>query len=81
MHILAIILAVLDILVCLALVLLVVAQEGTDRGMGALMGAPSDTFYSKNANRSKDKRLKRYTFLLALIFVILTIVLYAIVSH
>lgn len=82
MYTLGIILAVIDIIICGILILLVVMQEGQDSGMGALTGATMDTFYSKQGGvRTKDKLLKRLTLILTIIFVLLTIVLYAITSH
>lgn len=78
---LSIILAVVDIMVCLLLIFLVIIQEGQDRGMGALTGATMDTFYSKQGGRTRERVQKRATFILSIVFVVLTIVLYALVSR
>ena len=49
MGVVSVILAVVDVLVCIALVILIIAQEGQDRGMGAIGGgSPMDTFFNKN---------------------------------
>ena len=41
-----IIVAVLDIIVCIALVILVIFQEGNDKGLGVI-GGGADTFFGK----------------------------------
>lgn len=80
MTVLSIILAVVDILICLAIIMLVVAQEGHDRGMGAIMGGSTDTFYNRNASRGKDKMMKKMTLILSIAFVVITIALYSMVA-
>ena len=80
MGVLAIVLAIVDIVMCVALVFLVVFQEGNDRGMG-FIGGGSDTFFSKEKNKSMDQRLKRFTSLLAILFAVVTVVLYLILSN
>lgn len=79
MQIVAIILAVLDILVCVALVLLVVFQEGNDKGLGVI-GGGADTFFGKEKGRTLDSKLKRFTTILAIAFVALTLALFLILS-
>ncbi len=80
MEVIAIILASCDILVCLALVLLVVFQEGNDKGMGVI-GGGADTFFGKEKGRAIDSKLKKITSFLAIAFATLTIVLYLILSR
>ncbi len=79
MQIIAIILAVLDILVCIALVLLVVFQEGNDKGLGVI-GGGADTFFGKEKGRTLDSKLKRFTSVLAIAFVLVTLALFLILS-
>ena len=50
--------AVVDILICIAIIALVVVQEGHDRGLGALGGSTMDTFLA-NSGRSKRKRNRK----------------------
>lgn len=81
MQTVSVILAVLDILICVALIILIIAQEGQDRGMGALTGGSSmDTFYSKNSGQSKEKNQRKMTLILSVAFIVVTIALYAIIS-
>ena len=79
MQIIAIILAVLDILVCIALVILVVFQEGNDKGLGVI-GGGADTFFGKEKGRTLDSKLKRFTSVLAIAFVLVTLALFLILS-
>ena len=75
MNTLAIVIAVIDILVSIALVMLVIFQEGNSKGLGAISGG-ADTFFGKSKGRTIDALLKRLTSILALVFAVLTVVLY-----
>jgi len=75
MDIIAIVIASVDILICVALVLLVILQEGNDKGMGVI-GGGADTFFGKEKGRSIDSTLKKITSALAILFAILTVILY-----
>ena len=80
MKVFAIVLGVIDIIICIALVLLVVFQEGNDKGMGVI-GGGADTFFGKEKGRTIDKKLKRFTSLLAILFAVITVVLYLIIAR
>jgi preprotein translocase subunit SecG len=81
MGVVSIILAVVDIIICIALILLIIAQEGHDGGMGALGGSsPMDTFYSRNTGRTKEQAQRKSTLILTFLFVVVTIVLYLLIS-
>ena len=54
MYTLTIIIAVVDVLVCIALVALVIMQEGDTGGLGTISGGGSDTFFSKSKGRTKS---------------------------
>lgn len=75
MQVFEIILAVVDILVCIGLVVLVVFQEGNSQGLGAI-GGGAETFFGKSKGRSIDALLKKLTSVIAIVFAILTITLY-----
>jgi preprotein translocase subunit SecG len=75
MNTFAIVIAVIDILVSIALVMLVIFQEGNSKGLGAISGG-ADTFFGKSKGRTIDALLKRLTSILALVFAVLTVVLY-----
>ena len=46
------------IIICIALVIVVLMQEGKTSGLGALSGA-ADSYWSKNKGRSQEKDRKR----------------------
>jgi preprotein translocase subunit SecG len=75
MEVITIIIAVVDILVCIGLVLLVVFQEGSSKGLG-IIGGGAETFFGKTKGRSIDALLKKLTGIAAIAFAILTVVLY-----
>ena len=68
-------LAILDVLVCIALVGLVIFQEGNSRGLGSIAGG-AETFFGKSKARSIDEKLKKLTTILAITFGVLSAVLY-----
>lgn len=70
-----IIIAVIDILVCIGLVVLVIFQEGNAKGLG-IIGGGADTFFGKSKGRSIDRVLKKLTTVAAVVFAALTILLY-----
>lgn len=70
-----IIIAVIDILVCIGLVVLVIFQEGNAKGLG-IIGGGADTFFGKSKGRSMDRVLKKLTTVAAVVFAALTILLY-----
>lgn len=72
---LVIILAVVDILVCVGLVFLVVFQEGNSKGLGVISGG-ADTFFGQGKGRTMDFMLKKLTSVLAIVFAILSVILF-----
>ncbi len=70
-----IIVAVLDVIACISLVVLVMMQEGNTKGLGVISGG-ADTFFGKSKGRSMDAMLKKMTSVVAVVFAVLTIVLY-----
>ena len=64
---LKIVLTILFILVCIALVVLVLMQEGKSAGLGAISGA-AETYWGKNKGRSMEGLLVKLTKLLAALF-------------
>ena len=65
------ILTVLDVLVCIALTLLVLVQNGKSEGLGAMAGS-SDTIFGMNKGRSLDAKLQKLTVVFAVVFFLLT---------
>jgi preprotein translocase subunit SecG len=75
MEILRIVLTVIFVLICIALTVLVLLQEGKSAGLGAITGGSSDTYWSKNKGRSMEGALEKSTKYLAIAFLILAAVL------
>lgn len=75
---LTIVLSILDILSGIIMVGLFLVQEGNDRGMGVVSGATNtmDSYYSKTKGRSLEERLKFATMITAIIFAVVSVVLY-----
>ena len=66
---------VVFIIVCAALVVLVLAQEGKNQGLGAIQGTVDNTYWGKNKGRSREGILKKVTILLSVLFIVIAIVL------
>lgn len=67
-------LMVIYIIVCIALVILVLMQEGKSAGLGAVSGA-AETYWGKNKGRSMEGKLVKITTALAVGFMVLAIIL------
>ena len=74
MEILRIILTVIFIVMCIALTVLVLMQEGRSQGLGAIAGA-AETYWGKNKGRSMEGNLVKITKYLAIGFMLISIVL------
>ena len=66
---------VLFIIVCVALVVLVLAQEGKSQGLGAIQGTVENTYWGKNKGRSREGILKKVTIGLSVLFIVISVVL------
>ena len=74
MGVLRTILTVLFIFDCIALVVVVLMQEGKAAGLGAISGA-AETYWGKNKGRSMEGMLVKVTKILAVGFILLAVVL------
>ena len=67
---------VLSILLLLSAVFLVIAvlmQSGKDKGMGAIGGGSSETYFGKNKGKSSDKKLSLITTIVAIVFAVIAL--------
>lgn len=71
---LGIILKIIFILVCIALTVLVLLQEGKAAGLGAISGA-AETYWGKNKGRSMEGNLLKITKVLAIVFIVMAVLL------
>jgi preprotein translocase subunit SecG len=67
-------LTIIFLLVCIALTVLVLAQEGKDAGLGAI-GGIGDSYWGKNKSRSMEGRLVKITTMLAVAFIVIAVIL------
>ena len=76
MDILKSIVTVVYVINCLVLIVIALMQSKDDEGAsGAVVGGASSSFYEKNKGRTKEGMLKKWTTILGISFVLLTIVL------
>lgn len=76
MQILKYILIVLDIVVALALIIITLMQHKEDQGLSStITGSAANNFLDKNKGRTKEGKLKKWTIILMIVFVIVTVAL------
>ena len=76
MQIIKMILVVVDLIICLALTILAVIQSKEDEGLSStITGSSTSNFFEKNKGRTKEGKQKRWTIILGIAFVIVTIAL------
>lgn len=68
---------VLHIIVTVALIAVVLLQEGKDPGMKGISGSTpdGDSFFSRNSGRTRASMLAKMTTVLAILFIVTTVVL------
>lgn len=74
MHIVKIILSIIFIIDCIALTVVVLMQEGKQQGLGAIAGA-AETYWGKNKGRSMEGGLVLATRIMAVLFVVFSLLL------
>ena len=74
MEILRTILTIVFIIVCIALIVIVLLQEGKSAGLGAIAGG-AETYWGKNKGRSMEGTLNKITKILAVVFILLSLLL------
>lgn len=72
MSVFEIILGAVLILMSIAIIVVIILQEGNTQGVGVVTGG-ADTFFSKNKARSIDAFLSRWTKVFAAVFVVAVI--------
>lgn len=76
MEILKYIILVIYIIVCIALIVLATIQKSERPGAsGTIIGSSTNNFYEQNKGRTKEGKLKKWTIILGIVFVILAIAL------
>lgn len=76
MQVVKIILVVVDLIICLALTILAMVQSKDDAGLSStITGSSINNFFEKNKGRTKEGMQKKWTIILGISFVIVTIAL------
>jgi len=68
------ILTVIFVLICVALTVIVLLQEGKSAGLGSI-GGMADSYWGKNKGRSMEGNLEKFTTFAAIAFMVIAIVL------
>lgn len=68
------VITVIFILICVALTVLVLMQEGKSAGLGSISGA-AETYWGKNKGRSMEGLLVKLTKVLAVLFMVIAAIL------
>ena len=71
---LKIILTIVFVLICIALTVIVLLQEGKSQGLGAI-GGMADSYWGKNKGRSMEGTLEKFTKFAAIAVLLLALVL------
>lgn len=74
MDTLRIIVTALYVVICIALTIVVIMQEGKSAGLGAISGM-AETYWGKNKGRSIEGKLELATKILAVLFIVISLVL------
>lgn len=74
MEALRVIVTALYVVICIALVVVVIMQEGKSAGLGAISGM-AETYWGKNKGRSIEGKLELATKILAVLFIVISLVL------
>lgn len=75
MDVLRLIVTILYIIVCIALVVLVLMQEGKSAGLTGSISGAAETYWGKNKGRSMEGTLERITKVLAILFIVISVIL------
>ncbi len=72
---LKVIVTIIYVLICIALVVAVIFQESKTQGLSGSINGMAETYWGKNKGRSMEGTLSLITKILALAFILLSIVL------
>lgn len=61
------------ILTSIAIIVLVMLQDSTDSMSSAVTGDVSDSYFSNNRGRTKEEKLKKFTKICVIVFLVLTL--------
>lgn len=68
-------LTIVHVVLCILLIAIVLFQSGNQQGLSGSIGGGAETFFGKNKARSMDAMLAKCTSIIAVLFIITSIVL------
>ena len=69
------VLDIIFVIICIALTIIVLMQEGKSAGLTGSISGMADTYWGKNKGRSMEGNLVKWTKILTVVFFLLAIVL------
>lgn len=72
---LELILTIVHVLVCVVMTVLILMQNGKSEGLSSSLSGAAETFFGKNKSRSAEAKMQRITVILAIVFIVLTVIL------
>lgn len=76
MTVLKYIILAIYVIICIALIIMATIQTKDSSGAsGAITGSSTNNFYEKNKGRTKEGKLKKYTIILGIAFIVVSIIL------
>ncbi len=76
MRVLIIILSIVLSINCLALIGVVLMQEGKSAGLSGAISGAADSYFGKNKGRTMEGKLEKLTKILAAVFIVLSFIIY-----
>ena len=68
------VLDIIFVIICIALTIIVLMQEGKQQGLGAIAGA-AETYWGKNKGRSMEGGLVKATTIMGILFFVISVAL------
>lgn len=65
----------IQVILCLVLIVVVLFQNGNQRGLSGSIAGGAETFFGKNKGRTIDAKLKKITAIIAVLFLLSSIAL------
>jgi len=73
-------LSIIQVILCIAIIVVILVQSSKSTGMGSALSGSADTFFGKNKGRSLDAILKKVTIALAITMGVVVLLLTLIAS-
>lgn len=73
-----IVLGIILLICAIFLVVAVLMQQGKQKGLSGSISGGADTFFGKNKGKSDEKKLSMLTTIVAIVFVVIVVAMYAI---